>query len=163
MLNLLKKQWDLCLAAISAFISAIFLAPNVLDLVTRELISFFSIQAAVVLPAMTLTSGILRSDGLEYSQAKQFIRALTQQMKFWSVLVFLDFLVISLLIFGKAVSWSFLIIYAEKNVEYDLSIIYLFILFFVGLLAFFRTISIIKGVYSLFELSRLRKNPSFVT
>ncbi len=148
-----KTRWDFASALILALIGGLALTPDAPKAVTTELISFFSIQAAVILPAMIFTAGIMRSNGLEHSQAKRYHEALKQQMTFWSVLLALDFSSVVLLIIGKATSWSLPALLIGNDYSVNLDALYIACLSFVGSLALLRTIPFIRGVFSLLSLN----------
>ena len=70
------EKWDFFSAALLGVVGAYFLPANAVKDITTELIAFFSIQSAVILPAMIFTAGILKPDGLELEDAERYHKAL---------------------------------------------------------------------------------------
>lgn len=147
------RFWDLAVAGAISACAGIWLPDVALTNVTAELITFFGIQSAVVLPAMIFTAGVLRPDGLTLPEARAYQEALKRQMLFWIVLLALDFLTVAALIFGKATGWaiSFPPVYGPERI--DLSWLLAAFTAFVGSLAVLRTIPFIRGVLSLQSLN----------
>lgn len=151
----LRREWDLVCAAVIAAGAAVFLPHDAVRDVTTELIAFFSIQSAVILPAMIFTAGILKPDGLELEEARRYHKALKGQMLFWVVLLGLDFIAVVSLIAGKALGWEleFTIPWVGKSI--DLGWIIPSVLYFAGSMAIFRTIPFVRGVLSLLDLNSI--------
>lgn len=153
MLKPLRKVWDLVIAAGLAVIAGLWLPTTIATTVTAELITFFGIQAAVILPAMIFTAGILRPEGLSLPEAQRYRTALHSQMIFWVVLLALDFLTVAGLIAGKASGWSVILPAIHGFGPLDLSWLQIGLTTFLGALAILRTIPFVRGVLSLQELN----------
>lgn len=147
------QKWDFFLAAVLAVVGVYFLPHNAVKDITTELIAFFSIQSAVILPAMIFTAGILKPDGLELEDAKRYHKALKAQMLFWVALLSLDFVAVVALIAGKAINWSLILPMPAHFKPFDLGWLLPAILYFSGSLAVFRTIPFVRGVLSLLDLN----------
>lgn len=147
------RKWDFVFAAVLAAAGAYFLPPSAMQNITTELIAFFSIQSAVILPAMIFTAGILKPDGLELDEAERYHKALKKQMIFWVTLLGLDFVAVMSLILGKALGWSLTLPPSDFSNEVSVGWIFLGILCFAGSLAIFRTIPFVRGVLSLLDLN----------
>lgn len=147
------SKWDFLLAALLAALGSYYLPANAVKDITTELIAFFSIQSAVILPAMIFTAGILKPDGLELDEAARYHKALKSQMLFWVVLLGLDFFAVVSLIVGKAVGWSIVIDLPNYSFSADVGWIIPVVLYFSGLLAILRTIPFVRGVLSLLDLN----------
>lgn len=145
--------WDLLPAFGAAFLAALFLDPLIFKNITAELITFFGIQSAIILPAMMFTAGILRPEGLTLSDVDRYHSALRQQMIFWVVLLALDFIAVLLLIVGQSIEWVFLIEMPFSDNEVDIAKLIAVALSFFGVLAILRAIPFVKGVISLLELN----------
>jgi hypothetical protein len=143
------QHWDFYAALTLAAVGAYCLPHTAMKDITTELIAFFSIQSAVILPAMIFTAGILKPDGLELEDAHRYHKALKAQMLFWVALLGLDFVAVVALIAGKALSWSLVLPLAQIDLGWLLPSV----LYFSGLLAVFRTIPFVKGVLSLLDLN----------
>jgi len=102
----IRKKWDFVVAALAACMGAAWLAPAIISSITPELIAFFTIQSAVILPAMIFTAGLLRGDGLTVAEIDRYQDAMRKQMYFWVVLLFTDLLAVTILIVGKAADWK---------------------------------------------------------
>jgi|TARA_R110002072_G_scaffold156524_1_gene306978 signal transduction histidine kinase len=149
----LLRKWDFFTAALLAAMGTYFLPHNAVKDITTELLAFFSIQSAVILPAMIFTAGILKPDGLELSDAKRYHKALKAQMLFWVMLLGLDFIAVMILIAGKALHWTLTVPILDSTQSIELGWILLTLLLFTGSLAIFRTIPFVRGVLSLLDLN----------
>lgn len=147
------QKWDFFSAALLAVVGAYFLPQNAMKDITTELIAFFSIQSAVILPAMIFTAGILKPDGLELEDAERYHKALKAQMLFWIALLSLDFVAVVALIAGKALDWKLVIPMPGRFEPIDLGWLLPSILYFAGSLAVFRTIPFVRGVLSLLDVN----------
>ena len=155
MLKFILGKWDFWIAIVSAEAAAWFIHKAELELISADLITIFGIQSAVILPAMILTAGMLRPDGLSLSEAKRYGRALQEQMSFWAVLLAFDFATVVLLILGKGTAWmsSGRWSVSTHGVEISASTILISIVAFVGVWALLRTIPFVMGVLSLQRLN----------
>lgn len=149
----LMQKWDFFSAAVLAVVGAYFLPNAAVKDITTELLAFFSIQSAVILPAMIFTAGILKPDGLELEDAERYHKALKSQMLFWVVLLGLDFVAVVALISGKALDWNLVIPLPRDLGSVELGWFLPSILYFAGSLAVFRTIPFVRGVLSLLDLN----------
>jgi hypothetical protein len=147
------QKWDFFSAALLAVVGAYFLPHNAMKDITTELIAFFSIQSAVILPAMIFTAGILKPDGLELEDATRYHKALKAQMLFWVALLSLDFVSVVALIVGKALNWGLILPMPAPHKPVDLGWLLPAILYFSGSLAVFRTIPFVRGVISLLDVN----------
>lgn len=147
------SKWDFFFSILLAGGGTYYLAHDAMKDITTELIAFFSIQSAVILPAMIFTAGILKPDGLELDDAERYHKALKAQMLFWVTLLGLDFVAVAALIAGKALSWTLYISMPRNFQSIDLSWLLPCMLYFSGSLAVFRTIPFVKGVLSLLDLN----------
>jgi hypothetical protein len=149
--NLVARYWDLALALGAGACGAVWLTPSVVSSITTEVIAFFTIQAAVILPAMIFTAGLLRGQGLSLSEVDRYHSALKKQMHFWVTLLFLDLLAVTFLIVGKAAEWRWKVSVSGHGANIA------WVLFFcataVGTLAMLRMIPFVRGVMSLMELN----------
>lgn len=149
----LLQKWDFFSATLLAVVGAYFLPHDAVKDITTELIAFFSIQSAVILPAMIFTAGILKPDGLELEDAERYHKALKAQMLFWVALLGLDFVAVVSLIAGKALGWELILPMPERFQPVDLGWFLPAILYFSGSLAVFRTIPFVRGVLSLLDVN----------
>ena len=149
----LLRIWDFLLAVAVASAGGYFLPTDAMKSITTELIAFFSIQSAVILPAMIFTAGILKPDGLELSDAERYHNALKTQMLFWVVLLSLDFVAVVALIAGKALGWSLHAHLPGSIGTVDLSWTLPTVLYLSGSLAILRTVPFVRGVLSLLDLN----------
>jgi len=153
MMEFLRKYWDFLSAIVLAVLGGHYLPNNSVSEITTELIAFFSIQSAVILPAMIFTAGILKPDGLELTDAQRYHKALKSQMHFWVVLLGLDFVAVAMLITGKALGWTLLLSVPFVDIDFEFASVLFFLLQSTGTLAIFRTIPFVKGVLSLLDLN----------
>jgi hypothetical protein len=147
------KTWDFLATALLTVLGAYYLPHDAMKDITTELIAFFSIQSAVILPAMIFTAGILKPDGLELEDANRYHKALKAQMLFWVVLLGLDFVAVIALIAGKALGWTLNLPLPAPHKPLDLGWLLPGVLYFAGSLAVFRTIPFVRGVLSLLDLN----------
>jgi hypothetical protein len=147
------KWWDLFVAVAVAVVTTIWVKPHVSNDVTTELIAFFAIQAAVILPAMILTAGILRGDGLTLVEVNAYHDALRRQMHFWVTLLALDFIAVAFLMVGKAIEWKIALPILYVATPLKLGDIFVGITVFVVALCVLRMIPFVGGVISLLEVN----------
>lgn len=145
------RCWDIVFAGVIAIFAALWLPTAALSNITEELIAFFGIQSAIILPAMIFTAGILRPEGLNLTEIDRYHKALKTQMVFWVVLLCLDFAAVISLIIGEAIDWVASVEIRSNDI--DLAPIIVFLFSAVGTLAILRTIPFIGGVLSLLELN----------
>ena len=149
----LRRYWDLALAVAAAVCGALWLTPTVINSVSTEVIAFFTIQVAVILPAMIFTAGLLRGQGLTLAEVDRYQGALRRQMHFWVTLLFLDLLAVTLIIVGKAANWRWKV--SIEGHSADIVWMLVFVGTFVSTLAVLRMIPFVRGVMSLMELNGL--------
>lgn len=151
MLSILLSCWDIWLALVVACLGAYYGDLVGLQSVTTELIAFFSVQAAMILPAMVLTAGVLRPEGVELTDVDRFHNALRRQMAFWVALLLIDVASVFLLIFAKYFNWT-ISISINKIGYFEIGpLIFWFILFFSSL-SLIRMVSFVRGIMSLLDL-----------
>lgn len=151
--RLLRRGWDTGLALLAAVCGALWLTPTVIIAITTEVIAFFTIQAAAILPAMIFTAGLLRGQGLTLSEIDRYQAALRRQMYFWITLLFLDVAAVMFVILGKAANWRWKV--SIEGYGADLGWILIFIVVFVATLAVLRMVPFVLGVLSLLDLNGL--------
>jgi hypothetical protein len=154
-MNTLRKifrYWDSVLALVAGIASAAWLSASTIKDITPELMAFFTIQSAVILPAMIFSAGLLRGDGLTLREVDLYQTALRRQMRFWVTLLFLDLIAAAILVLGKAADWTWKItIYGHHTGQFGWVMI--------GATAFFSTLAIlrmipfVRGVMSQLELN----------
>lgn len=147
------RYWDFITAVAAAIVAARFVEAKTPIKITGELITFFGIQAAIILPAMVFTAGILKPEGLRLEEAQRYHKALRQQMMFWITLLILDFIVVVFLILGKAVEWTLFTPSIGPIVPIDISWSLVLVATFAGVLAVIRTIPFVNGVLSLLDMN----------
>jgi hypothetical protein len=150
---IIRGTWDLVLALAAAMAAALWLEPHTLENVTTELVAFFTIQAAVILPAMIFTAGILRGDGLSLAEVDSYQGALRRQMTFWVTLLALDFVSVAIIIIGKASEWTWVVTIGLR--QFHLGWLLTSAATLCGTLAILRMVPFVRGVMSLLELNGL--------
>ena len=145
------RYWDSAITVIAASAAAVWLPTATVKEITTELIAFFTIQSAVILPAMIFTAGLLRGDGLTVAEIDRYQVALRKQMSFWVTLLFLDLLAVGVLVLGKAVDWRWKITIAGHVGQ--LGWILVWITTALSSLAILRMIPFVQGVMSQLELN----------
>ena len=145
------KVWDFALAVLAAVAGGVWLTSTAIETITTELIAFFTIQAAIILPAMIFTAGLLRGDGLTLIEIERYQAALRRQMQFWITLLFLDLLAVAILIIGKAAGWKWKVTVLGYSAELGWAM--LGVATFIGALAVLRMVPFVRGVVSLLELN----------
>lgn len=149
--KLFFRTWDSTAAVIAAVMAALWLKPTVIESITTELIAFFAIQSAIILPAMIFTAGLLRGDGLTAAEVNRLQNALRQQMYFWVTLLGLDVVAVITLIIGKAANWNWKV--TVLHWSSDLGWVMLAIAVFTATLAILRMLPFVQGVISLLDLN----------
>lgn len=151
----LVTAWDLVLSLAIGLGAAYFLPNPSLHDITEELIGFFGIQSATILPAMIFTAGLLRGDGVSVMQARRYQSALKLQMRFWITLLALDFVAVCLLITGKTFGWT-LIVHLKIwhfGIPVNIGVVLVAATSAVIALCVFRIIPFVRGVMSLLEMN----------
>lgn len=138
MIRMAKKAWSGIAASIAAGLSYIYVKPTLWGEVALELVTFFSIQAIMVVPVMVFAAGIIGSKGNVLSEVEKLHKALETQMHFWLILLACNLLAILLLVIGQMVGWNEAI-----NVCFS----------FFATLSIVRTIVAAKGLLSLLTLN----------
>jgi hypothetical protein len=148
-------KWDFLLAVAISGSAAWFVTKDVVELISSDLITFFGVQAAIVLPAMIFTAGILRPEGLCIAEARRYGQALKDQMVFWIVLLSFDFATVAMLILGKATGWMSSVGWhiSGNRIEVTASSVLISLTALFGSWAMLRTIPFVKGVLSLLQLN----------
>jgi hypothetical protein len=147
----IARLWDVAIAIAAAAAAGRWMPPAVIKDVTTELIAFFTIQSAVILPAMIFTAGILRGDGLTLSEIDRYQAALRRQMQFWTTLLFLDLLATGVIIVGKAADWRWKITISTWTENLGWLMIALTV--FMTTWAVLRMVPFVMGVMSLLDLN----------
>ncbi len=149
--SLFTKYWDSALALLAAIGGARLLTHDVIVSVTTEVIAFFTIQAAVIFPAMMFTAGLLRGDGLTVAEVERYRAALRRQMHFWVTLLCLDLAAVFILIVGKAADWKWKISISGHVGDFGSAMMGVAVL--IGTLAILRMVPFVRGVMSLLEMN----------
>jgi signal transduction histidine kinase len=147
------RYWDSILALAAGAAGAAWLPVHTIKDVTPELIGFFTIQSAVILPAMIFSAGLLRGDGLTLNEVDRYQAALRRQMSFWVALLSFDLIAAALLVVGKAADWKWKITISGHTENFGLVLIGITVL--LSVLAILRMIPFVKGVMSQLELNGL--------
>lgn len=145
----LSKTWDFWVALVASVAFGIWASPSIWSNISTELIAFFGIQAAAVLPVMIFAAGLLRPDGVTLEEARQYRKALKMQMRFWITILALDFISVILIISGKAVGWAiyFGIPYVGEWV--NVGVVLSAVTFFFVSLTCMRMVPMVRGISSL--------------
>jgi hypothetical protein len=149
--NIIARYWDFAFALVGVVCGAAWLTPPVISSVTTEIIAFFTIQAAVILPAMIFTAGLLRGQGLTLAEVDRYHAALRRQMSFWVTLLFFDLVTVTLLIVGKAAEWRWKV--SVDGHGANIGWVLVFFTTLIGSLAILRMVPFVRGVMSLMELN----------
>lgn len=148
-----SSYWDFALALLLGGVGAFWVPARTIDRVTTELVAFFALQAAAILPAMIFTASILRPDGLSLVDISRYRKALREQMLVWVVLLGCDFLATLSLILGKATDWNISapVRWLATSRPYAPGLVG--VALFLGSLALLRSVSFVSAVFSLMEMN----------
>lgn len=149
--RVIAATWDAAIAITAAVAAGLWLPASVIENVTTELIAFFTIQSAVILPAMIFTAGLLRGDGLTIAEIDRYQLALRKQMYFWTTLLFFDLSATAIVIVGKAANWKWTVTIGPWSEDLAWVLVALTILMTTW--AVLRMIPFVKGVMSLLDLN----------
>ena len=149
----LSTYWDFGFALLLGGVGALWVPASTIDRVTTELVAFFALQAAAILPGMIFTASILRPDGLSLADISRYRKALREQMLVWVVLLGCDFLATLSIILGKATEWSIAapVGWLATSRSYSPGLVGVAV--FLGSLALLRSVSFVSAVFSLMELN----------
>ena len=145
------RYWDLAVAIAAAVSAGLWLPPSVIANITTELIAFFTIQSAVILPAMIFTAGLLRGDGLTIAEIDRYQFALRRQMQFWTTLLFFDLIATAIVVVGKAANWKWKISVHRWSEDFGWVMVALTV--FMTTWAILRMLPFVRGVMSLLDLN----------
>lgn len=120
---------------------------------TPEIIAFFGIQSAAVMPAMVFSAGVLRAEGLTLSDLKIYYRALKSHMMFCVSLLVFDYLTVASVIFGTITDWT-LIIGIPWIYCVDIGKIFIFSFYLFGCLSVIMTLQFVFGFLGLLDLKK---------
>jgi hypothetical protein len=154
------KYWRIAVAAFGALVLVWGLPKSALGTASQELLAFFGLLMAGVLPTMVLAASSLRSGALSRKRIQSYYNALVVQMRVWAGLFILSLLASLAVIIGKIVGWTLpltalvTLVYQPNwlsniDVIYALNFIVLFCLFLLAS----RVAAIISGLRSLLRLS----------
>ena len=149
--RVIARTWDTALALVAAVAAALSFTPVVINQITTEAIAFFTIQSAVIFPAMIFTAGLLKGEGLTVAEVDAYQAALRKQMHFWVTLLFLDLISVAMLTGGKAAEWKWKVTISAFST--NLGWVLVAIATFCGTLAILRMVPFVRGVVSLLELN----------
>jgi len=153
------RAWDIITALLCATLIGALAPSDVWGKAAAELVTFFGIQAAAVIPAMIFAAGLLRPDAITLGEARRYQEALRAQMVFWITLLVLDFVTAAAIIIGKSIDWTISLPSIYIFPALDLSRWLSGFIAFVSALAILRTIPFLRGIFSLLELQgRLTEN-----
>jgi hypothetical protein len=149
--RIVARSWDTVAAVAAAVSAGLWLPPSVIANITTELIAFFTIQSAVILPAMIFTAGLLRGDGLTIAEIDRYQSALRRQMEFWTTLLFFDLFATAIVVVGKAANWKWKISVAGWSEDFGWVMVALTV--FMTTWAILRMVPFVRGVMSLLDLN----------
>lgn len=149
----ISKRWDVLVALGIACLFGFFVSHSVWEKISTELITFFGIQAAAVLPAMIFAAGLLRPQGLTLEEVRRYRSALERQMVFWITVLALDVISALLIIIGKAADWNLIISIPHVVNWLDVSGLFSAVTAFLVTLTCLRMIPMVKGISSLQKLN----------
>ena len=149
----IARSWDAVAAITAAVAAGLWLPSSVIANITTELIAFFTIQSAVILPAMIFTAGLLRGDGLTIAEIDRYQSALRRQMEFWTTLLFFDLFATAVVVVGKAASWKWKISVFGWSEDFGRVMVALTV--FMTTWAILRMLPFVRGVMSLLDLNGL--------
>lgn len=144
------------LAFVAFAVVGSFLLPiGALSNVSGELITFFGFIMAAVLPAMVLTSTVLRAGNLSYRRLQDYSDALEAQLQVWLGLFVIALAGCVFVIAGKAAAWSIPIQFSlgAKYIAADLAHVLTALTVGCFTLVMLRAYAIGVGIRSLLKLS----------
>ena len=154
------KYWRFALSAFGALVLVFSLPKSAPGTASQELLAFFGLLMAGVLPTMVLAASSLRSGALSRRRIQRYYDALVVQMRVWAGLFMLSLFASLVVIIGKLVGWTLPLttpILAAYQPTWlpSLDIIYgfNFIILFCLFLLVSRAAAIIAGLRSLLRLS----------
>lgn len=149
-----QRVAPLTLAATSFFLTVGFADPTLYNSVSQEMIAFFALIMAGVLPTAALAATVLRSGGLTEKSVMDYQRALLAQLTVWAGLFFISLAGAACLIVGKAVDWKLPIPFSLIGLpNLDAGVILTGITSAVFVLLITRFSVVFVGLRSLIELS----------
>lgn len=147
------KKWDFFLAVAVSVTVGFALDYGLWKNISNELITFFGIQAAAVLPSMIFAAGLLRPVGEDLQELQKYKKALERQAKFWISLLALDFISVIVLILGKAIDWQIKFSVTVHKATIGFAEFANALTTFFIILTCLRMIPMIKGIVSLQQLN----------
>jgi hypothetical protein len=150
---LLGRTWDFLLAFGLAVAAGLWLGAEAIGRVSADVVVFFGIQAAAILPAMIFAASVLRPDGLTTGDVTKYRKALRRQMGFWIAHLAINFGAALALIAGEAVQWKAPAPFSWMSAGTVAAPGFVGIAAFLAALAVLRSVSFISGVYSLMDLN----------
>jgi hypothetical protein len=154
MLKEVLKFWTFLAATLLGAVFGIWVSPDKWGPVTPELVTFFGIQAAAILPAMIFSAGVLRPQGVNVENIDKFQAAVNFQMAFWIILLSMNFVAVISLILAKALNWN-LVFFPGSKVEFNASWMLSALNAFFSSLVIFNIVPFVRGVFSLNKLNGL--------
>lgn len=150
---MIHKYYEIAVPICAATLVGVFAPPNFFESSSSELIAFFSIQAAAILPVMVFAAGILRPGGLKIDTAKRLQAAIESQMKFWfNSLVCNIFAVVSVIL-ANLFSYKLILNIPVLGICKDISGFWGILIACLASYAVIRVIKFREGVVSLVSLN----------
>ena len=155
-----RKYWMVLVSVGVALTLPFALPKGALAGVSQELLAFFGLIMAGVLPAMVLAASSLRAGSLSSKRIQSLFEALMVQMRVWAGLFLIALVASLLVIFGKLTQWSVQFpaswpIVSQSEYLKQIDLIWLIngaIVFCLSLLSL-RAMSVFVGLRSLLRLS----------
>jgi hypothetical protein len=149
-----QRVGPLALAGTSFLATAGFADATFYNGVSQEMIAFFALIMAGVLPTAALAATVLRSGGLTEKSITDYQTALLGQLTVWAGLFFLSLIGSACLIIGKAIDWKIPIPFSLIGLpNFDAGIILTGVTSAVFVLLLTRFSVVFVGLRSLIELS----------
>ena len=136
----IRKRWDILTAIAVGVVGWFHMPPGLMQQASVELVTFFSLQAAIIMPALIVSITVLKTDALSLHDFDTYHDALRRQMQSWVWFMAICYLGMVTVVLSNLTDWCYGLLSS--------------LLLTFSFLIMFRAIYFVRGVIGLFDIRR---------
>ncbi len=148
-----RSAWTLLVALLIGAAGGGLLCPDVLDSVSREIITALSIQAGAMMTTMIFTAGLAKNDSLSPKQTAEVSKKLRGILIFLISVFCVDLAAIGAIIFARIQDWHLRLVLPGQEAVTDLSFALLGLVLFLTSWALLRLVPYFRALIGLYDLN----------